>query len=373
MKLMSSVLSRSPGLNLVTGPINSGKSWFMQRVLDDLDQEKKPAIVRFNMRDMPFVSVDTFLANFNVTLQGWYEKIAEVLKKVKIEVQDLSVQWQESHPKLTDVFQSISEALPNWSILHGMNVPVPILFIDEVNLMRDLARSDPNGHTIIKSIFTWFIAMTKERRKFHVILSSSDSSIHNWLGNFVGNDRFYAFVLGHLSKKEAEEYWNKEVACNGFYGRPTISFEEIYNVCGGSMFLLTELYQHYVLGGIHPTKSFYIYQARMKLVKAMAPENPFYRDPLKSGPRWKEDDLINIVDKLVHAKGDYVYYDDLRESFGQHIIDSLIEYNVLHLRPYFALSKDLVPLPIVSESIVTAESPIGMFAMRALHNKHRHC
>ena len=74
-----------------------------------------------------------------------------------------------------------------------MNVPVPILFIDEVNLMRDLARSDPNGHTVIKSIFTWFIAMTKEGRKFHVVLSSSDSFIHNWLSNFVGNDRFSAF------------------------------------------------------------------------------------------------------------------------------------------------------------------------------------
>ena len=164
MKLMSNVLSVFPGLNLVTGPINSGKSWLMQHVLDDLDQEKKPAILRFNMRDMLFVSVDTFLANFNITLQDWYEKIAEVLKKVKIEVQDLSVQWQESHPKLTDVFKSISEALPNWSILHRMNVPVPILCIDEVNLMRDLARSDPNGHTIIKSIFTWFIAMTNEEK-----------------------------------------------------------------------------------------------------------------------------------------------------------------------------------------------------------------
>ena len=94
-------------------------------------------------------------------------------------------------------------------------------------------------------------------------------------------------MLGHLSKKEAEEYWYKEVTCNGFYGHPAISFEEVYNVGGGSMFLLMELYQHYVLSGIHPTKSFYIYQARTKLIKAMAPENSFYRDPLKSEPRWK--------------------------------------------------------------------------------------
>ena len=132
------------------------------------------------------------------------------------------------------------------------------------------------------------------------------------------------------------------------------------------MFLLMELYQHYVLSGIHPTKSFYIYQARTKLIKAMAPENSFYRDPLKSKPKWKEDDLINIVDELVSAESGYVYYDDLCESVGQDIIDSLIEYNVLHLRPYFVLCKDLVPLPIASRAIVTPESQIGLFAMRAL-------
>ena len=38
------------------------------------------------------------------------------------------------------------------------------------------------------------------------------------------------------------------------------------------MFLSMELNQHHVLSGIHPTKSFNIYQARTKLIKAMAPE-----------------------------------------------------------------------------------------------------
>ena len=47
-------------------------------------------------------------------------------------------------------------------------------------------------------------------------------------------------------------------------------------------------------------------------------------------------------------------------------IDSLIEYNVLHLRPYFALCK--IPSPIASKAIVTAELQTGLYAMRGLHN-----
>ena len=46
--------------------------------------------------------------------------------------------------------------------------------------------------------------MTKEFRKFHVILCSSDSFIHNWLGSIVGNDWFNTVVIGHLSKDQAE-------------------------------------------------------------------------------------------------------------------------------------------------------------------------
>ena len=81
--------------------------------------------------------------------------------------------------------------------------------------------------------------------------------------------------MGHLLKEEAREYWEKHVTFNGFYGRNEISFEEMYAICGGSMFLLLELYRYYVLGGLHPSKSFYIYQARLNL-KAMSPDNPFF-------------------------------------------------------------------------------------------------
>ena len=138
---------------------------------------------------------------------------------------------------------------------------------------------DPNSRSIMESIFTWFISVTKEERKFHVLLSSSDSFVHNWLRNLVGTDRFQTFVVGHLSKEEAKEYWHTQVALNGFCGYTEISFDEVYNICGSSMFLLLELYHSYVSGGIHPSRYFYVYQARVNLVRATSPDNLFNQDP----------------------------------------------------------------------------------------------
>lgn len=184
-------------LSLVTGPVNSGKTWLMQHVLQQLgDRKPPPAILALNMRRMPFFNVDSFIKSFNTNLQGWYGKVWEILKNVKVQVKtpdgqtDVVLEWKKNPPELTDLFQYISEGLPDWTIWHGKNIPAPILFIDEVNLLRDLAMKDPNGHSIIKSIFTWFVNVIKEERKFHVILSSSDSFVHNWLKNLVGTDRF---------------------------------------------------------------------------------------------------------------------------------------------------------------------------------------
>lgn len=119
--------------------------------------------------------------------------------------------------------------------------------------------------------------VTKEERKSHVILATSDSFVHNWINKLVGSDWFQAFVLDHLSKEESNKYWDKQIAFNGSYGHAKINFEEVHYICGGSMFLPLELYHNYVLGGIHPSRSFYVYQASLR----MSPGNSIYWDPLR--------------------------------------------------------------------------------------------
>ena len=62
--------------------------------------------------------------------------------------------------------------------------------LDEANLMHDLVMKDSEGQIVANSMSAWFVAMTKEMRKFHITLCSGD--------------RFSSFVVGHLSYDEAK-------------------------------------------------------------------------------------------------------------------------------------------------------------------------
>ncbi|PKY48139.1 hypothetical protein RhiirA4_463633 [Rhizophagus irregularis] len=54
------------------------------------------------------------------------------------------------------------------------------------------------GEVLLKSILNWMVANTKEKGRFHIVLTSSDSFFFNW-------------IVDNLSKKEVEEYFEKHV------------------------------------------------------------------------------------------------------------------------------------------------------------------
>ena len=64
----------------------------MQKVLEQVKQEKRPSVLEFNMRKMPFVDVNTFVNKFSGRLLGWYNKCFGFFKNIKqININDLSV------------------------------------------------------------------------------------------------------------------------------------------------------------------------------------------------------------------------------------------------------------------------------------------
>ena len=70
---------------------------------------------------------------------------------------------------------------------------------------------------------------------------------------------------------------------------------------------------------------------------------------------------------IINSEGEYVYYKDLYDKVGQVGLDSMIEYNIIHLRPYFELfCSDLDPVPDQPQLIITAESQVGLVAMKRL-------
>ena len=133
---------------------------------------------------------------------------------------------------------------------------------------------DPKGQKALEMLFAWFVAMTKEQSKFHIILCSSDSFMFNWLANFVGNDRFKVYPIGHLSKEEAERFWEERVCVDGFDNCEKLSFEEMFNITGGNMFLMRMMYIDYRLAGIRPDESIYL-QMINKFIVFFVHEPPY--------------------------------------------------------------------------------------------------
>ena len=62
----------------------------------------------------------------------------------------------------------------------------------------------------------------------------------------------------------AMTFWDTELAVNGFGHWKVLSFDEAYEDCGGNTFLLHEMCKGFILSGMRPKESPYVYQARTK-------------------------------------------------------------------------------------------------------------
>lgn len=114
--------------------------------------------------------------------------------------------------------------------------------------------------------------------------------------------------------------------------------------------------------GIHPTQSFYVYQARMRLFKSLTSDNFFSKILWSQNQNGKRTFCIHHS-KLVESEGGYFRFEDVCQKIDKEIVELLIEYN---MRPYFNLCKDLTPHPKPPKAIITAESPVTLNAMKEL-------
>ena len=77
-------------------------------------------------------------------------------------------------------------------------------------------------------------------------------------------------------------------------------------------------------------------------------------------PKWSRDDLINVMKILTKSNNGWLNYRSLCDEMGNDVVKSLIEYNILHLRPCSTLAVDVIH----EHPIVCAELPAVYVAMR---------
>ena len=144
--------------------------------------------------------------------------------------------------------------------------------------------------------------------------------------------------------------------------RPPPEFDDVFSVCGGSMFLMNLYCIEYCVGGMmndDPTNFSMVLQKERKLERALTPNRTFEEyDP----PQWNKDVLVKMM-KMMAASVGIIEYSEMCRQFGEEVVNSVIEYNLMHLRPTHYLTCDI---SYHRKPVVTPESPAAFAAMKLL-------
>ena len=68
-------MSSIPGLNIIIGPINSGKRLIM-KLMEELEASHVP-LLHINLRNVSFKSVDTLVSTLHDKTNGWFDKFKQ--------------------------------------------------------------------------------------------------------------------------------------------------------------------------------------------------------------------------------------------------------------------------------------------------------
>ena len=183
IRRMKAVLSGEPNLlYFVYGPINSGKTALLMKVLEELPEEYR--VFYINFRRLETRRYEDFIrALFTVKYQGIWEKVKEksdlmlggieflekVAKKINYtipipkEVFKVFIRGEEGE---TDCFKYLEEVMRR---LNGVGKR-PILVLDELQMLKEIKKNGP----ILHDLFNFLVGMTKETHLCHSLCSTSD-------------------------------------------------------------------------------------------------------------------------------------------------------------------------------------------------------
>ncbi|CAG8582821.1 12273_t:CDS:2 [Funneliformis caledonium] len=169
---------------------------------------------------------------------------------------------------VNELLGKIAHALLNWNFWKGYDVSPPIFIIDEANLLSQLGDSLKEGAVLLKSFLNWLVANMKQEKRFHAVLTSSDPFFFNWIINLLHIPHATLYIVGDLSKEEAEKYFEKHVLpqyeCKELEG----NFDHVCRITGTRMLIINRYIKEYKLfKGKFADSKFSIYRSEYNKLK----------------------------------------------------------------------------------------------------------
>lgn len=279
--------------------------------------------------------------------------------------------FNEERAKLGDLahiqesYEILLETLPNYGA--PFEQKYPIIIIDEVNKLRQWQEDHSKE---LGNFLDFLQRISKERKKAHVVLLTSESSMVSWLAKEgMGDQVRQVMVLGDLSEEEAErlvrggerktESGNDE-AWPGLISRSTTltmndtEWEKVYEACGGNIFNLSLCVKDVVNGNTWDQAITRILMEPTRSVQSALDDPETLISTGGVGPAlWTKEHYKAVVARIVDNKYHAIKKKDaltalegiplaegLKATVSQ-VLLSMVEWNVLCLRPYFHLAKDI--------------------------------
>lgn len=176
-------LGLKPGLHVVTGPVNSGKSLLLEKITELFKNSHVP-VEPINLRSVSFELVDSLVFGLRDATNSWLQQFCKAAEYYSFDVgaygfsAKLEIhQRPHSSPltRLSDLLEQIEKKLPPYTFWRGTKAP--ILIIDEASELRALLK-DSEGKYALHNLLKWVVLNTKEQRRFHTVFGSSDSFSH---------------------------------------------------------------------------------------------------------------------------------------------------------------------------------------------------
>ena len=221
-------ISEKPdNLLFIFGPKSSGKTTLLSRFIKQNLKGSRYEIKHFNLRKIFIVNYQHFIQTFfGIDYSKSKDDIKE-RRQYNLKVFNLTVDTLKGlEEKSLDPFAVMEKELQKTAD-QGIR---PIIIIDELQALEGIYL---NGQReLLKELFNFFVAMTKESHLCHIIIASSDGyfieriyndsklkktskflevdylykeDVHSWLSDLAGNSKIKKFTLTDSQK---EQIWN---------------------------------------------------------------------------------------------------------------------------------------------------------------------
>lgn len=325
LEYLSNFIDKKPSeILFVHGPKSSGKTILLYRFFDRIQKEQKVDVKFLNLREILIVNYKDFLKTFFGIDYALSKNNIKETRKYDLKIFKLTVEALKGlESGQIDPFSVMKCELIK---LNEKGIK-PVIIIDELQALEHIYINDQRE--LIKELFNFFVAITKESHLAHVIISSSDGYFIDTIykeSKLKKTSKF--FKVDYLSREDVFE-WLLNLQKYSKIEAYTLSdedIEKIWDTVGGSMWeiqsFLTDLFSRDLDDILHEYKKLmkamiddYIGFDSIKesALKIFSEESVWGRANLKTRVVLGEQDLESVLNKIV--TNNILYYDPTEAIF----------------------------------------------------------